>query len=115
MKAASGSTSWLPSTRTGIWSVWLGVIFIVAFVANIAINVNVIRPFGVEQPLITIYITFVISMLLCGLAGGVTGILALTRQHEHSPFVWISTLCGLFVLLLILNELMQGLQYMLGT
>lgn len=115
MKTTTGHFFGLPATKLGKRSVWLETIFVMLFILNVLVNIYVIRPFAVQQPLLAFYIVFVISMLACGLAGGFIGLRAVSSQHEHSSLVWLSILCGLFVLLLVLNELMQGLQYMLGS
>lgn len=43
-------------------------------------------------------------MLLCGLSSGITGMLAITRQHERSWLVWITLLPSLFVIFLLVGE-----------
>lgn len=104
-----------PTTTLGRQSVWTGIIFVLMFLLNVLVNVYMIQPFAVQQPLLALYILFVVSMLVCGLAGGIVGLRAVSKQHERSSLVWLSILCGLFVLLLVLNELVQGIQYMLGN
>lgn len=115
MKTMTSHFFALPATKLGKQSVWLETIFVLLFVLNVFVNLNVISAFDVQQPFLAFYILFVISMLACGLAGGFVGLRAVSKQHEHSSLVWLSILCGLFVLLLIVNELMQGIQYLLGS
>lgn len=114
MRTSVGQFFSLPHTKLGRQSVWLGSTFLLLFVLNVMVNIYVIAPFAVQQPLLAFYILFVISMLVCGLTGGIAGLRAVSKQHEGSSLVWLSILCGLFVLLLVLNELMQGIQYMLA-
>jgi hypothetical protein len=45
-----------------------------------------------------------IFMMLCGLAAGVLGLIAVIRKHEHSWRVWLTILPGAFVLLFVLGE-----------
>lgn len=102
----------IPATNPGRRSVWLGLVFVVTFAINILVNIYVIDPNSGQLQFF--YIAFVLVMLACGLAGGVYGLIAVTKQHERSLFVWISILCGLFVLLIVSNELLQGIQYLLN-
>jgi hypothetical protein len=104
----------LPVTRLGRQAVWFGLGFLVLFVLNIFINLNLVRPAD-EPGFMGFYWALVIFMLGCGLAGGVLGLLAVTKQHEHSSLIWISIVLGLFVLLLVLNEIVQGIQYYAGA
>jgi hypothetical protein len=45
-----------------------------------------------------------IVLLLCGLAGGIAGLIALIRCHERSVLVWFAMLPGLLVLFLVIGE-----------
>jgi len=54
----------------------------------------------------TFLIFYGILMILCGLAAGVVGLVALIRNHERSWFVWLAVLPGAFVLFLLLGELL---------
>jgi hypothetical protein len=85
------------------------------FLINVPINLYIIRPNDDGKILMAFYVLFVVSMLIAGVAGGILGIVAVTKRKEHSPFVCISILCGSFMLLVIMNEVLQGLQYLLGT
>lgn len=114
MRTASSHFFGMPVTRWGWRSVWLGLAFVLLFISNVFVNVYIIRPDD-SQMLMPPYVALVIVMLLCGLAAGVVGLLAVIRQREHSSLVWVSILLGLFVLLIVLNELNQGLQYMLSA
>jgi hypothetical protein len=90
----------LPSTRLGWWSVGLAAAFVGLFIINgvfmtstVAVTwMQVILPF------------YGIAMLLCGLAGGLVGLIAVIRRHERSVLVWLTMLPLLFVLFLAIGE-----------
>jgi len=42
--------------------------------------------------------------MLCGLAAGIVGLIAVIRRHERSWLVWLTILPGLLVLLFVLGE-----------
>ena len=102
----------MPRTRLGKWSIWLEIAFVVLFAVNIAVFSLVTDETIWRQTVLPFYGPI---MLLCGLAGGVVGLIATTRKHERSSLVWLAILTGLFVLLLILNELIQLVQYLRGS
>ncbi len=90
-----------PSTRLGWWSVALTATFAVLFLINafVFMPARVVVPWG--QVLLPFY---GIAMLVCGLAAGLTGLIAVTRRHERSWLVWLTLLPGLFVAFLLLGE-----------
>ena len=45
-----------------------------------------------------------IFMMLCGLAPGVIGLIAVFRRHERSWMVWLTILPGAFVVFFLLGE-----------
>ena len=100
MTTDSVQSKWRPSTRLGWWAVWL----MLAFAAMFLINSTVFAPYydsdtAFRQAFLPFYWTF---MLSCGLAAGVVGIVAMTRQHERSWLVWLALLTGVFALLIML-------------
>jgi hypothetical protein len=101
-----------PHTRLGWWSLGLEIAFALMFIANIPFNIYVIQPRVSPHPVY--YVILILFMLLCGTAGALLGLIAITRYHDRSPFVWISTLIGIFAVCILLNELVQGAQYMLA-
>jgi len=111
MKTISSHFFEKPHTKLGWWSVWLEVVFVVMFSINIAILVLLTDGTIWRGSILPFY---AIIMLLCGLAGGVVGLVTVMRQHERSSLVWLAILNGLFVLLLVLNELWQDVQSLLG-
>ena len=101
-----------PVSKTGWRAVWLEVVFIVMFTVNVVVFIIVSDETFWRQFILPFY---ALIMLICGLAGGVFGLIAVIRQKERALLVWLSILVGLFVLLLVLSELMQGLMYFLGS
>jgi predicted Abi (CAAX) family protease len=90
-----------PSTRPGRWAVWLGIIFVILFL----INSFVFMPSSSDAPWRHVILPFYgIAMLACGLAAGMTGLIAVIRKHERSWLVWLTFLPGLLVLFLVLGE-----------
>ena len=90
-----------PGTRLGWWSVALAATFLVLFI----INSTVLMPSIVEVPWRQALLPFYgIAMLMCGLAAGIVGLIAVIRRHERSLLVWLAILPGLFVLFLVLGE-----------
>lgn len=91
-----------PVTRLGWWSVGLGVTFLLLW----NITSTVFMPASVVVPWRHLILPFYgIFMLLCGLAAGVLGLVAVLRR-ERSWLVWLTLLPGLFVLFFILGELL---------
>jgi hypothetical protein len=107
MTAHSSSSLWQrPSTRLGWWAVGM----VLAFVAMFVINVTVIVPASENAPNAwwrqTWLPFFWIFMLLCGIAAGVVGLIAVIRKNERSWLVWLTILLGAFALLVTLIELL---------
>jgi 4-amino-4-deoxy-L-arabinose transferase-like glycosyltransferase len=101
MKTVSGDFMRKPSTRLGRWAVGLMAVFLVMFL----INSFVFMPSSSDAPWRHIVLPFYgILMILCGLAAGIVGLIALIRQHERSWLVWLTILPGAFVLFLLLGE-----------
>lgn len=106
MKPRSNAVQWQrPHTRLGWWSLRLAALFIVLFVINSALFIPLLgqstaNPWW-QHALLPFYGIF---MLLCGLAAGVSAMLAVTRQHERSWLVWLTLLPAAFVLFLLLGE-----------
>src|SRR3972149_5439948 len=101
MKAISSHFTEKPHTKLGRWAVGLGILFVVLFL----INSFVFMPTSSDAPWRQVILPFYgIFMLLCGLAAGVVGLIAVIRQHERSWLVWLTLLPGLLVLFLVLGE-----------
>jgi len=105
MTTMSSSSLWQrPTKRLG----WCAVSLAAAFVVMFIINSTVFMPAFQDAPnawwgpaLLPFYGIF---MMLCGLAGGVVGLIAVIRKHERSWLVWLTILPGAFVLMFILGE-----------
>jgi hypothetical protein len=90
-----------PSTRLGWWAVGLAVAFIVMSIVNSAVFMRLSEDVPWRQTILPFYGIF---MMLCGLAAGVVGLIAVIQKHERSWLVWLTILAGAFVLLFFLGE-----------
>jgi hypothetical protein len=101
MMTRSDSSFWRrPVTRLGWWAVGLLIAYVVMSVINSAVFMRL-----AEAPWQHIVLPFYgILMLLCGLAAGIVGLIALIRKQERSWLVWLSLLPGVSVLFLLLGE-----------
>jgi len=103
MKANSTQSKWRPSTRLGWWAVGLAAAFVVMWI----INATVFMPTTVLIPWRQAVLPFYgIFMMLCGLAAGIVGLIAVVRRRERSWLVWLTLLPGLFALFVLLGELL---------
>ena len=93
--------SWKPVTRLGWWAVWLGAAFVVMWL----INSFVFMPTSSDAPWRQVILPFYgIFMMLCGLASGIIGLVAVIREHERAVLVWLTLLPGALVLFFVLGE-----------
>lgn len=90
-----------PSTRLGWWAVGLMVTFVVLMIINGAVFMRLPEDVTWRATLLPFY---GFAMLACGLAAGISALVALTRRHERSWLVWLPILAGMFVIFLILGE-----------
>ena len=90
-----------PGTRLGWWAVGLGAAFMVMFIINSAVFMRLTENTPWQLIVLPVYGIF---MILCGLAAGVVGLIAVIRKHERSWLVWLTILPGAFVLFLLLGE-----------
>ena len=110
MLTSSRTSLWTnPKTRIGKWSAGLTGTCVVMFILNAAVLMQFPNDIYEQNLWLQTWFlpVFVITMLLCGLAGGIAGIVAIIRHHERSWWVWGSILIGVLVLLLVVNELTQ--------
>ncbi len=91
----------VPFTKLGWWSFGLLATFVILFLINSAIFMAPTFNPSWGPTLLPFYGIF---MLLCGLSSGITGVIAIVRQHERSWLVWLTLLPGLLVLFLLLGE-----------
>jgi hypothetical protein len=92
-----------PSTRPGWWAVRLAVTFMVLWIIS---STLLLRSTGLAPWWQIVLPFYGIFMMLCGLAGGIVGLLAVIRRHERSWLVWLAILVGLFVIVFILAEIL---------
>ncbi len=99
---------WRPHTRLGWWAVWLMAAFVVMFLINAFVFMSMpsFSDGAWRQVVLPFYGIF---MLLCGLAAGVVGLIAITRQHERSWLVWLTILPLAWVLFMLLGEFLVPL------
>ena len=90
-----------PSTRLGWWSVGLTAAFAIMMLFNGAGFMQLPEEVAWRQPVLPFY---GIAMMGCGLASGITALVALLRRHERSGLVWLPVLAGLFVIVFLLGE-----------
>jgi hypothetical protein len=101
--AKNPSSSFLrrPAKRLGWWAVGLAAVFVVMFTINSTVFMNLPESVPWRQTLLPFYGIF---MMMCGLAAGVVGLIAIIRKQERSWLVWLSILPGAFALLFVLGE-----------
>ena len=95
--------SW-PRTRLGWWAVGLGLsaqLLPLLPLLNRLISELITRLSGGNSFALGVVGIF---MLLCGIAGGITGLIAVIRSHERSILTWAAILAGFFWLGLIVAE-----------
>jgi hypothetical protein len=90
-----------PVSRLGWWAVGLAVVNSVMFMINSAVFMRLPEDVSWRQALLPLY---GILMLLCGLAAGVVGLIAIIRNHERSWLVWVAILPAGMTLFLLLGE-----------
>ena len=106
MKIDSVQTSWRPATRLGWWAVWLMAAFAVMFLINVFVFMA-LPSFGDgtwRQAVLPFYGIF---MLLCGLAAGIVGLIAITREHERAWLVWLTILPLAWTVFMLVGELLS--------
>jgi len=97
-----------PHTRLGWWAVWLMVAFVAMFLIN-AFVFMALPSLGDGTWRQTILPFYGIALLLCGLAAGIVGLVAITRQHERSWLVWLTILPLVWVVFMLVGELLVPL------
>lgn len=101
MKTKSSHFFGMPGTKLGRWAMWLGIAFVVLFLVNAFVFMPPTFNPSWGPTILPFYGIF---MLLCGLAAGIVGPIAVIRQRERSWLVWLTILPGLFVLFLLIGE-----------
>lgn len=102
MTAGSSSSFWQrPRTRLGWWAVGLVIVYSMLSILNTSVFMRLPEDVAWRQTVLPFYGIF---MILCGLAAGVVGLLAILRFQERSWMVWLSVLAGGTVLVFVLGE-----------
>ena len=98
----SGASFWQrPGTRPGWWAVGLGLAYGVLSLINSAVFMRLSEDVPWRQTVLPFYGSV---MLLCALAAGLVGTIAIIRQHERSWLVWLTVLAGALVVVFLLGE-----------
>ena len=92
-----------PGTRLGWWTVGLAIAFIVMLMVNSTVVILFSQDVSSRPAVLP---NFGMLILLCGLAAGVVGLIAIIRKHERSWLVWLSILPGALALLSILGDIL---------
>ena len=108
MKTSSTQSVWRPGTTLGWWSVWLMVVFVAMYIIDSFVFMS-IPSFGDGTWRQVVLPFYGIFMLLCGLAAGIVGLIAITRQHERSRLVWLTILPMAWVVFMLLGEFLVPL------
>jgi hypothetical protein len=95
-----------PGTKLGTWAVRLAGIFLGLFLINSLVFIPISQNPSNEGWMHTYLPFYGIFMLLCGLAAGIVGFMAVIRDRERSWLVWLTILPLVFVLFLLLGELL---------
>lgn len=90
-----------PVTRLGRWAFGLGAAFMVLWIINSVVFMPSLVFIPARQVILPFYGIF---MMLCGLAAGIVGLVAVISRHERSWLIWLSMLPGLLTLLLLVVE-----------
>jgi len=90
----------LPATRLGWWAVWIAIASIMLFILNL-LGVNAVC--STSNPICSFFSLIYLLSVLCGLASGVVGIVAIIRKHERSLLVWLSILLCAFILYIVIS------------
>ncbi len=92
--------SW-PRTRLGWWAIGLGLGTLLLPLLARLVSALLTALSGGMQVAVGV---FGLLMVLCGIAGGIIGLIAVIRRHERSILVWAAILVGLSNLLLLGGE-----------
>lgn len=102
MTTLSSSSIWRrPVTRLGWWAVGLGAAYLVMSIINSTVFMRLSEDVPWRETLLPFY---GISMVACGLAAGIVGLIAVIQKHERSWLVWLTILFGASTLLFVLGE-----------
>lgn len=91
----------MPGTKTGKLSVGLAVAFLILYIINQAVFMNLAEDVPWRTTLLPFY---GIGMMTCGLASGITALIAFTRDHERSWLIYLPLFYGAMVVFFLLGE-----------
>jgi hypothetical protein len=94
-----------PASRLGWWAAGLAGAFMLMLLYNVF--VSMVSRSNSASLQISLPNTGM-PMVLCGLAGGVVGLVALIKNHERSWLVWLSLLVGGVILFLVLRAILAA-------
>lgn len=80
-----------PSTKLGLWSVWLSILFVVTFVSTVTGFFHFPGRF----------------VMTLGVVGGIITLISLILKGERSWLVWLMLLPGLFAIAFSLGEVIS--------
>jgi hypothetical protein len=93
-----------PATRLGQWAAGLLILFLVLWIINSALVMRFGQDPASEGWTSTYLPYYGIFMLLCGLASGVVGLIAVIRKRERSWMVLLAILPGALMVFFLLGE-----------
>ena len=103
MADKASSPFWrLPGTRLGWWAVGLAAVHTAMSLVNSLVFMRTADSTAAWRQVVLPF--YGILMMLCGLAGGVVGLVALIRHRERSWLVWLTILPLALVLFFLLGE-----------
>lgn len=95
----------LPTTVLGKWSMWLAIVFIVAFAVNTGFIATSSAEFAEAQTWRQTVLPFYgIGMLLAGLSAGIVGLVAIFKQKERSLVTLLTVVPTVFVITFLAGE-----------
>lgn len=107
MTATSSHFLGLPHTRLGWWSAGLALLFVVLLILFAAVFIPLSNNPHTTQSISIPNLGC--PTVLCGLVAGVIGLLAMTRRQERSWLVWLSLLCGVLSIALLLGDFLAAI------
>lgn len=115
METPSHHNFWsAPLTRAGKLAAILGAVFIFMFITNAAVLQQFQALTYVSHPWLKAWLIpgFVITMLLCGLASGIFGGIAIFYKRERSVFTWVGFVLGILLVFLLMSEASQLIRHL---
>ena len=90
-----------PSTQLGWAAVGLAAVFELMMIVNNAVFMRLPEDVPWRTTVLPYYGIF---MMLCGLAAGIVGLIAVVRRREPSLLVWLTVLIGVSTLVFVVGE-----------